>query len=211
MQTKRTATRGLLVSVTALVASALLLTGCSTKTPDPAPSQSGESTTAAATASPSASAVASAAAPKDSAAAIASATEVAKNYWTTTDQILNDGGAKPERIDVYSTGQAKDYIHKAAGEVLQMKSVVKGGRGFSVTESYSSDLTLSGAAPIKNGFVGLTVCNDITNMQPINADGTPGNKGNVMRSVMTLEAQYDPAAGRWLVSQIAQPSAVIAC
>lgn len=199
------------IGFTALTIGALLLSGCTQPSPTPSPSATGSGATTT-SASPTASAVATVAAPKDSAAAIAAATAVTKEYWAITDQILNDGGKNPERIDAVSVGQAATYVHDAAALAVKQGVSVGGSRVVTVTQSYSSDATPPGGTSIKNGFVGLTVCNDITGSKPLNADGTPGNKGDVMRAAENIEVTYDPAASKWTVSNYILPTgAIISC
>lgn len=198
------------IGLAALTIGVLLLSGCTQPSPTPSASATGSGTTTA-SASPTASGAATAAAPKDSAEAIAAATAVTKEYWAITDQILNDGGKNPERVDAVSTGAARTYVHDAAAQVLAKGVSVGGSRAVSVTQSYASDATPPGGATIKNGFVGLTVCNDISGSKPLNADGTPGNKGDVMRAVISIEATYDPAVSKWMVSNYIRPGATVSC
>ncbi|NWL32035.1 hypothetical protein [Paenarthrobacter nitroguajacolicus] len=198
------------IGLAALTVGVLLLTGCTQ--PSPTPSATVTSSETPTSTSPTASAAATAAAPKDSAEAIAAATAVTKEYWAVTDQILNDGGKNPERVDAVSTGAARTYVHDAAAQVLAKGVSVGGSRAVSVTQSYASDATPPGGATIKNGFVGLTVCNDISGSKPLNADGTPGNKGDVMRAAENIEVTYDPAVSKWTVSNYILPTgAVISC
>jgi hypothetical protein len=209
MKTKRT------VAAAVMVAGILAFTGC-TKPSAPVTIPDGPSNTATPSSSASASSTPSAAPtvgpPKDSAEAISEATKTTKKYWAVTDQIMNDGGKQPERIDKVSMGQAKDYVHTAAGQLLQEGgSTIQGSRGVSVTSSYSSDATQPDGAVVKNGFVGLTVCNDITGSKPINADGSSGDKGTVMRSAVLVEATYDVRSSNWLVSSLTSPGNVVEC
>lgn len=198
------------IGLAALTIGALLLTGCTQPSPAPSPSVTGSE--APASAPPTASAVATVAAPKDSAEAIAAATAVTKEYWALGDKILNDGGKNPERIDAVSTGMARADIHEAAAQALKKGVTVSGGRTITVTASYASDATPPGQALVKNGFVGLTVCNDVTATTSVNADGTPGDKGSVLRSVRSVEINYDPAASKWMVSNVIRPgSTVVSC
>lgn len=199
------------IGLAALTIGALLLAGCTQPSPTPSASATG-SGTASASASPTASAVATVAAPKDSAEAIAAATAVTKEYWAITDQIMNDGGKNPERIDAVSTGAARTYVHDGAASALKQGVRVGGNRVVTVTHSYSSDATPPGGATIKNGFVGLTVCNDVTGSKPLNADGTPGDKGTVLRHVRSIEVTYDPATSKWMVSNYIRPEgASVSC
>lgn len=208
MNTKRT------VAAAVMVAGILAITGC-TKPSAPVTIPDGPSNTATPSSSASASSTPSAAPtvgpPKDSTEAIAEATSTMKRYWTITDLISNDGGKQPERIDKVSMGQAKDYVHTAAGQLLAAKSVTNGKRGVTVSSSYSSDATQPDGAVVKNGFVGLTVCNDVTAMQPVNADGSPGTKGSVSRSTVLVEVTYDAPSRSWLVSSLISPGNVVEC
>ena len=174
------------IGLAALTIGVLLLSGCTQPSPTPSASATGSGTTTT-SASPTASAVATVAAPKDSAEAIAAATAVTKEYWALGDKILNDGGKNPERIDAVSTGMARTDIHDAAAQALKKGVTVSGGRTITVTASYASDATPPGQALVKNGFVGLTVCNDVTATTSVNSDGTPGDKGSVLRSVRSVE------------------------
>lgn len=196
------------IAVAALTVGGLLLTGCTPSSPAPTPTGSGTSTT---TPSPTASAVATVGAPKDSAEAIAAATATTKSYWAIADTILNDGGKNPERIDAVSTGPARSGIHDAAALALKKGVTVSGSRSITVTQSYASDATPAGKPPIKNGFVGLTVCNDVTATKSLNADGTPGDKGSVLRSILSVEVTYDPAVSKWMVTNYIRPGSTISC
>lgn len=195
------------IVVAALMVVGVLLSGCTQPTPGPTPA----TTSSTGTPSPTASAAETVGPPKDSAEAIAAATAVTKSYWAVTDQILNDGGRQPERIDAVSIGQARTDVHDAAAQVLKQGVTVGGSRSVSVTDSYASDATPPGQPVIKNGFVGLTVCNDVTGSQPTNADGTPGDKGSMPRHIRSVEVTYDPSAGRWMVSNYIRPGSAIAC
>lgn len=195
------------IVVAALMVVGVLLSGCTQPTPGPTPA----TTSSTGMPSPTASAAETVGPPKDSAEAIAAATDVTKSYWAVTDQILNDGGKQPERIDAVSTGQARTEVHDAAAQVLKQGVTVGGSRSVSVTESYASDATPPGQPVIKNGFVGLTVCNDVTGSKPTNADGTPGDKGSMPRHIRSVEVTYDPSAGRWMVSNYIRPGSAIAC
>jgi hypothetical protein len=195
------------IVVAALMIVGVLLSGCTQPTPGPIPA----TTSSTGMPSPTASAAETVGPPKDSAEAIAAATAVTKSYWTVTDQILNDGGKQPERIDAVSTGQARTAVHDAAAQVLKQGITVGGSRSVSVTESYASDATPPGQPVIRNGFVGLTVCNDVTGSKPTNADGTPGDNGSMPRHIRSVEVTYDPSAGRWMVSNYIRPGSAIAC
>jgi hypothetical protein len=196
------------IAVVALAVCGLLLTACSQPAPGPTASVSSSSTV---TPSPTASAAATVGPPKDSAEAIAAATAATKDFWMVTDQIMNDGGKQPERIDAVATGNARDTIQKAAARALEKGITIGGNRALTITDSYSSDTKPSGQPAIKNGFVGLTVCNDITNVKPLKADGTPGDKGTVMRATHTVDVTYDPSSHKWIVSNLITPESTITC
>jgi hypothetical protein len=197
------------IVVAALTVVGVLLSGCTQPTPGPTPAPA--TTSSKGVPSPTASAAETIGPPKDSAEAIAAATAATKSYWAVTDQIMSDGGKQPERIDAVSIGQARTYIHESAGEVQKQGISIGGSRSVTVTESYASDATPPGQTVIKNGFVGLTVCNDVTGSKPVNADGTPGDKGSAPRHIRNIEVTYDASAGKWMVSSIIRPGAVIAC
>lgn len=196
------------IVVAALTVVGVLLSGCTQPTPGPTPSTSSAST---GTPSQTASAPETIGPPKDSAEAIAAATAVTMEYWTVADQIMSDGGKQPERIDAVSIGQARTFVHESAVEVQKQGISIGGSRSVTVTESYASDATPPGQSVIKNGFVGLTVCNDVTGSKPVNADGSPGDKGSAPRHIRNIEVAYDASAGKWMVSSITRPGAVIAC
>jgi hypothetical protein len=194
----------------AIVVAALtvvLLSGCTQPTPGPTPPTSPSTGTL----SPTASAAATVGPPKDSAEAVAAATAATKSYWAITDKILNDGGKQPERIDAVSIGQARTDVHNAAARALQQGVTVGGSRSVTITDSYASDATPPGQPVIKNGFVELTVCNDVTGSKPVNADGTPGNKGTALRHILSYEVAYDPSVSKWMVSKDVSSASVISC
>ncbi|POH72523.1 hypothetical protein [Arthrobacter glacialis] len=153
-------------------------------------------------------------APKDSKEAIAQATAVAKQYWAISDEILNDGGKGSDRINAVAVGQARTFVVDSAANLAEQKITFTGKRGFEATEATSSDLTVtdkSGDKVVKDGFVGLTVCNDVSGVSGTNADGSPAKMSSVLRSINSVEVEFDPAAGKWFVSRYPTPSGVIAC
>lgn len=198
----------------ALVASGILLASCTTPTPTPSESSSASASAPATTMAPTPTAGATQAAPKDSKEAIAQATAVAKQYWAISDEILNDGGEDSARIDAVSVGQARTFVVDSAANLAEQKITFTGERGFEVMEATSSDLTVtdkSGDKVVKNGFVGLTVCNDVSGVSGTNADGSPAKMSSVPRSINSVEVEFDPTAGKWFVSRYPTPSGVIAC
>lgn len=218
MNAKRNILRGSLVPVTALIAGGILLAGCTTPTPAPSESQNASTTTTASSPTASASqgttkstSAPTVAPPTSETEASAAATAVAKQYWEIEDQIFNDGGTNPDRINTVAAGQAAKDTHAAAAAQVKNKIKIAGERGFEVTQSYSSELTIAGKPAINNGFVGLSVCNDITPIITTNADGTPGDKGTIFRSIISVEVQFDPTARKWFVMSATQPGGVVAC
>jgi hypothetical protein len=195
------------IVVAALMIVGVLLSGCTQPTPGPTPA----TTSSTGMPSPTASAAETVGPPKDSAEAIAAATAVTKSYWAIADQIFNDGGRHPERIDTVSVGQARADIHDAAARALQQGVTIGGSRAVEVTDSYASDATPPGQPTIKNGFVELTVCNDVTGSSPVKADGTPGDKGTALRHILSYEVTYDPTVSKWMVSKDVSSASVIAC
>lgn len=214
MKTKRNILRRSLVPVAALVASGILLAGCTTPSPMPSDSASASTSAPATTMAPSPTASATLSAPKDSKDAIAQATAVAKQYWAISDEILNDGGKDSARIDTVSVGQARKFVVDSAANLAEQKITFTGKRGFEVTEASSSDLILtdkSGDKVVKNGFVGLTVCNDVSGVSGTKADGSPAKMSSVLRSINSVEVEFEPASGKWFVSRYPTPSGVISC
>lgn len=203
-----------LVPVAALVASGILLTGCTTPTPTPSDSPSASATAPATTSAPISTASATQSAPLDSKDAIAQATAVAKQYWAISDEILNDGGKDSARINAVAVGQASKFVIDSAANLAEQKITFTGKRGFEVTEANSSDLTVtdkSGDKVVKDGFVGLTVCNDVSGVSGTKADGSPAKMSSVLRSINSVEVEFDATAGKWFVSRYPTPSGVIAC
>lgn len=201
-------------------ASGLLIAGCTSPTPEPSGSGSPVATggavstptsAATATGSPKPTSAPTVAPPTSDAEARAAATAVAKQYWAIEDQIFNDGGANPDRINAVAAGQAAKDTHAAAAAQVKNKIKIAGERGFEVTQSYSSELTISEKPAISNGFVGLSVCNDITPIVTTNADGTPGDKGTVFKTIISVEVQYDPTSHKWFVMSATQPGGSVAC
>lgn len=212
--------RKLWALLTVATASGLLIAGCTSPTPEPSGSGSPSATdgavstatsAATATGTPKPTSAPTVAPPTSDAEARAAATAVAKKFWALSDEIRNDGGNNPERINAVAAGQAaKDRL--ASAKIQQEKKITfEGKRGFEVKESYSSELTITGKPPIEYGFVGLSVCNDTTGITGKKADGSPADKGTVFRSVISAEVQYDPAAGKWFVVNAGQPGGLIAC
>lgn len=214
MKTKRNILRRSLVPVAALIAGGILLAGCTTPTPTPSESPSASASAPATTMAPSPTAGATQEAPKDSKDAIAQATAVAKQYWAITDEILRDGGKDSARIDAVAVGQARKFIVDAAANTAKQNVTIRGSRGLEVTGSSTSDLNVtdkSGDKVIPNGFVALTVCNDVSGVSGTNADGSPAQTGSVARFVDSLEVEFDPAQGKWFVARYPQASGVIKC
>lgn len=201
-------------------ASGLLIAGCTSPTPEPSGSGSPSATggavstatsAATATGTPKPTSAPTVAPPTSDAEARAAATAVAKEYWAIGDAIYNDGGKDADRINAVAAGQAAKGTHEAAAIQVEKKITRQGNRGFEVTESYSSDLTITGKPVIKNGFVSLNVCNDTTDVTGKNADGTTADKGTVFRFIIVVEVQYDPTVKKWLVMNTQQPGGLIAC
>lgn len=214
MKTKRNILQRSLVPVTALLASGILLAGCTTPAPTPSESPRTSTTAPATTTDPAPTASATQAAPRDSKDAVAKATAVAKQYWAISDEILNDGGNDSARIDAVAVGQARKFVVDSAANLVEQKMSFTGKRGFEVTEATSSDLTVTdklGDKVVKEGFVGLTVCNDVSGVSGTNADGTPAKMSSVVRSINSVEVEFDPAEGKWFVSRYPTPSGVVAC
>lgn len=199
-----------------LVASGILLTSCTTPTPTPSgsPSASASASAPVTATAPSVTESATQTAPKDSKDAIAQATAVAKQYWSITDEILRDGGKDSVRIDAVAVGQARKFVVDAAANTAKQNVTIRGSRGLEVIESSASDLNVTGKSGDKvvpNGFVSLTVCNDVSGVSGTNADGSPAQTGSVLRFVDSLEVEFDPAQGKWFVVLYPQASGVIKC
>lgn len=200
--------------MTVLVASGILLAGCTTPSPTPSGSPTASATAPATTMAPTPTASATKAAPQDSKEAIAQATEVAKQYWAITDEILNDGGKESSRIDAVAVGQAKQIVVDVAAKQVAKQITITGKRGFEVTVSSASDLTVTdkaGEQVIKNGSVALSVCNDVSGVSSTNADGSPSETGTVLRFVNSVEVEYNAVQGKWFVVRYPQSSGVIKC
>lgn len=195
---KNTKIRGL-VGAGSLIVASLLLSACTggggadpSTTAPPATSTS---------ASPTATGPTSAPPPASAADAIKAGSEAAKQYWATEDVILQDLGKNPERIDPYAMGDARADTLTAASRKAATGGTFTGTRSISVTQSYASDLLTTGQAPVANGFVGLTVCNDVSRIKSTSADGTVTSNSKNLRFLMTVESQYDAASGTWKVTK----------
>jgi hypothetical protein len=133
--------------------------------------------------------------------AIDAATRAAKGYWAVGDQIMNELGKNPERINPVSTGPAQTSVHEHARTLREVGPGTRYDRTLEVLDAYATERTevANGEETnIPNGFVGLTVCNDTSAMKYEDPRAEPTQK----RSKIAVEVIYDSKSRSWKVAWV---------
>ncbi|WP_174776551.1 hypothetical protein [Cryobacterium sp. TmT2-59] len=174
----RTVTRALLTLSALVLLGGPALAGCA-PTPTPKPS---------ATATTDAPVFAS------DADALAAATEAYAAYQAMSTQIAHEGGAYPERMENFATGEALD------AEIRSLNGIAQGGlRGVGAL-SFDS-LTIQ-EADLTSGKVATYLCLDIQGSDVVDASGaSKAPQDRVLRLPLQVDFVHDPARTRLLVEK----------
>ena len=98
--------------------------------------------------------------------ALAAAEAAYARYLAVSDQIAQDGGKNPERIDALAESAARDLVYASAQQYIDANAHLVGSTVLSSVELQESQTSIDGRATIS-----IYACVDVSNVDVINQDG----------------------------------------
>jgi hypothetical protein len=126
--------------------------------------------------------------------ALKAATDAYAAYLKMSDTIAHDGGANPERIKPYVTGDEYKRQKKDLDALLETKRHAVGNTTFDTTKLWKSDGEVGGIVS-----VGLYLCIDVSRVRLVDESGrdvTPTNRASRLPLQIDLEMDRDETSLR---------------
>lgn len=184
-------------TVAGVIIGSALLAGCTTQPEaDPTPSATTTKTaTPTPTPTPTATGVA---APATDEEAQAEAGKTLQAETAAFDTVLKNGGDGADVLKKYATGPELERLEQGAKAAQIDKTTREGHRVVTVLSGYSAPLNANGKE-VAHGSVTLTVCNDISNVKDLEADGSAAPRPQWNENKLEVDLIYSPDDRAWFV------------
>lgn len=183
-------------TVAGVIIGSALLAGCTTQpTDDPTTSAPTRTATATPTPTPTPTGVAAPATDEDAQAA---AEKTLQAETAAFDEVLKNQGKGVEVVKRYAVGPELERLQQGAKAAQLDKTTREGHRVVTVLSGYSAPLDANGKT-IDHGSVTLTVCNDISKLKDLKADGSPAPRPTWNENKLEVDLVYSPVERAWFV------------
>ncbi|WP_413456449.1 hypothetical protein ACLQ8T_16695 (plasmid) [Glutamicibacter sp. FR1] len=133
-------------------------------------------------------------------ASVDAAFETFQQLVAVSNKQMQAGDTSTEDLAKFAVGNELKSTLDSLKAIKEEKEKVSGEVEVEEISGYSASV-IEGKKELDDHVVYLEVCNDTSEVEVTRANGKPGEKPELLRAVLNVQAQYDTKLGKWFISK----------